>query len=462
MVPKPIPFLGLMLLATGCTLAPRYTTPAAPVPRALPPGADAPGGAVASGLPWETFFTDPGLRSVVKLALANSRDLRIASLNVERARAMYRIQRSALLPDVGVQGSGDKFRVPPKMSSYEPAGVYEEDSVMVGVLSWEVDFFGRLRSLKDQALNQYLATEQAGAAARISLVSAVAQGWVACAADAESLELASEILDSQKASYDLVRASREQGVASDLDLRQAQAQVDGARADRARLQALVAMDRNALDLLAGAPVPADLLPRRIDGTRGTRELAAGLSSDVLLRRPDIMAAEYQLKAATANIGAARAAFFPRIELTGGVGTMASGLSGLFTSGSRAWSFTPQVTVPIFAGGSLMAGLKVAKVDRDVALAQYEMAIQSAFREVANGLAQRSALLEQLQAQQSLVDSLDAARHLSEARQREGLDGLAGVLMAERALEGARQGLAALRLAYQANQITLFKALGGQA
>jgi multidrug efflux system outer membrane protein len=319
-----------------------------------------------------------------------------------------------------------------------------------------------VRSLKDRALEQYLATEQARTASQISLVAAVAASYLALAADLENLRLAEATLEAQRASYELIRGSRDLGMATDLDLRQAQSQVDVARVDAARFAGLVAVDRNALDLLAGAPVPDELLPQGLGEAAGASKLSPGLPSDVLLRRPDILAAEHMLQAANASIGAARAAFFPRISLTAAVGTMSDELSALFGSGTGTWTFVPQLTLPIFTGGSRRAGLEAAKVGRDIAVAEYEKAIQTAFREVSDALALRTNLRAQEEAQRSLVDALDEAHRLAEARYRAGIDSYLSVLVAQRALYAARQGLVAVRLAGAVNSITLFKALGGGA
>jgi len=449
----------MLLLCAGCNLTPRYTRPKSPVPDSLP-AAEAREGALPAEGHWQDFIAHPGMRSVIQLALANNRDLRVAALNVEKMQAAYRIRRADLLPNVGVLGNGNKYRLPEKMNG-GTATLKEQDSVNVGLMSWEIDFFGRIRSLKHTALNQYLATEQAHRSAQIALVATVAQGYLQCAADRDNLQLAQSTFESQKAYYELIAKSRELGVASDLTLRQAQSQMESARADVAKFRGLLAVDQNALELLAGAPVPSELLPKSLEEAAGLKDVSAGLSSGVLLRRPDILMSEYQLKASYGNIGAARAAFFPRVSLTAGIGTMSPDFSNLFASGTRTWSFTPQVVAPIFAGGSLLANLKVSKLDRDIALAQYEKAIQTAFQEVANGLVRRSTLVEQLDAQRALVESLDASYRLSETRYREGLDGYLGVLVAQRSLYAAQQGLVAARLAFQDNQIAMFKALGGQ-
>lgn len=462
MQPRSILPLALLLISAGCTLAPRYTRPALPVPQAWPQTAGKTDAEiVATDTRWQDYFTHPGLQSVIKLALANNLDLRVAALNVEKAQALHRIQRSELMPTAGIMANGQKMRIPEKVSKDGTASYTEQYSVNVGVMSWEVDFFGRLRSLKSRALNQYLATEQARDAAQISLVAAVAQSCFLTVADRENLKLAQATFDSQKALYDLIAQSRQMGVASELELRQAQSQVDAARADVARFRGLVAMDQNALDLLVGAHVLPELLPEGQDAAGALKDVSAGLPAEVLLGRPDIRMAEYQLMGANANIGAARAAFFPRISLTAGIGTMSPDLSSLFQSGTRTWSFTPQIVAPLFAGGSLWSNLKVAKIDREIATAQYEKSIQSAFREVSDGLVKRTTLVEQLDAQRSLVEALAESHRLSEARYKEGLDSYLGVLVAQRSLYGAQQGLVATRLAYQANQVTLFKALGGR-
>ncbi len=463
---RPIPLVAAVLFLTGCTMMPQYTRPPMPVPPAWPDGSTAvsgtPAAAAAAEIRWQEFFNDQRLRAVIELALANNRDLRVAALNIEKAQAYYRIQRSELLPGVGVMATGEKYRLPEKMNEDGRAKTVEDYTVQVGIASWELDFFGRLRSLKERALNEYLATEHARAAAQTSLVAAVASAYLTLAADRESLELFRTILDAQQASFDLIRKSRELGVASDLDLRQAQSEVESARASVAALTGLVGVDRHAMDLLAGAPVPAELLPGRLSEVAAPKELSAGLPSDVLLRRPDILAAERQLMAANANIGAARAAFFPRVTLTAGIGSMSPELSGLFDSGTRTWSFAPQLLAPIFAGGSLRANLKVSKVDREIAVSGYEKAIQSAFAEVSDALTLRTTLVAQREAEEALVRSLEEVRFLSDARYKAGIDGYLGVLVAERSLHVAQQALVKVRLAESVNHVALYKALGGGA
>lgn len=454
------------LVTVACSTIPPYNRPALPVPTSWPASAAPQGGEpnerAAADIRWQDYFKDQRLRSVIELALANNRDLRVATLNIEKTQALYRIQRSELSPGVGVMATGEKYRLPEKMRDDGRAKIVEDYAVNVGVLSWELDLFGRIRSLKARALEAYLATEQARGAAQTSLVAATAGSYLALAADTENLRLARETMGAQQASLDLIQKSRDAGVASDLDVRQAQSQVEVARAAVAQFNGLVAVDRNTLDLLAGTPVPADLLPGSLESATTAAPLSPGLPSEVLLRRPDILAAEHQLKAANANIGAARAAYFPRITLTAGIGSMSPELSGLFDSGTRTWSFTPQIIAPIFASGSLRANLRATEVDREIAVAQYEKAIQVAFGEVSDALTLRSTLVEQRHAQEALVNALEETHRLSDARYKAGIDGYLGVLVAQRSLLAAQQGLIGVRLAEQANLVTLYKALGGGA
>ncbi len=452
-----------VLLLGGCTMIPKYNRPEAPVPAALPENVAATAATTAApaaaDISWREYFSDPRLRAVIELALANNRDLRIAGLNVEKMQALYRIQRSELYPTFAGAAGAQSYRVPQQLLTSGKAYSVEEYSVL-GTVSWEIDLFGRLRSLKASALNQFLATVEGRKAAQISLVAAVADSYLFLAADREALDLARATLDAQKTSYDLILKSRDAGVASDLTLSQAQSQVDTARVGVARYTGLVATDTNALNLLAGKQVPAELLPGALASLGELKDISAGLDSGILLQRPDILAAEYQLKSANANIGAARAAFFPSISLTGALGTLAPQLSALFGSGTGYWSYAPQIIQPIFAGGALRANLKGTHVDRDIAVAQYEKAIQTAFREVSDALVLRTTLVDQVDAQQSLVNALNESYRLSEARFNQGIDSYLGVLVAQRSLYVAQQVLVDTRLARQTNQVALFKVLGG--
>jgi multidrug efflux system outer membrane protein len=331
----------------------------------------------------------------------------------------------------------------------------------LGISSWELDLFGRIRSLKDAALQEYLATEQARLGTQISLVAEVANTYLTLAADRELLKLAQDTLSSQEASYNLIRRRYEVGASSELDLRQAQTRVDTARVDISRYTAIVAGDENALTLLVGSPVPEGLLPTELGTVTMLQDISPGLPADVLQRRPDILQAENQLKAANANIGAARAAFFPRITLTTSIGTTSDQLSGLFKSGSDSWSFIPQIAMPIFDARTRPA-YDVAKVDREISLTQYEKAIQVAFREVADALAQRGTLGDQMAAQESLVEATAESYRLSDLRYKSGIDSYLSVLDAQRSLYGAQQGLISVRLSRVTNLVTLYKVIGGGA
>lgn len=456
--------LSAALASNACAMIPRYERPKPPVPEAFPApaAAEAPaGGRPAAELRWQDFFADPHLRSVIELALANNRDLRVANLNVEKVQALYRIQRGNVFPSIGVQAAGEKVRIPDNMDDDGDGKTSGSFSVYVGTAAWEIDLFGRLRSLKASALEQYLATQHASRAAQMSLVAAVASSYLALAANAENLALARATLESQLSSHEMQKRSRDLGVASDLELRQVESQVEAARAAVAAFTGEVARARNDLDVLAGVPVPAELLPESLGAVADPAALAPGLPSDVLLARPDILAAEHRLRAANASIGAARAAFFPRISLTAGpIGTMSSDLDGLFASGSRSWLFVPQILSPIFSSGSLRANLRASQLDRDIAVAQYEKAIQVAFAETSSGLVLRQTLVEQRQAQAALVESLAETLRLSEQRYQAGLDGYLSVLVAQRALFAAQQALVGVRLAEQVNLVTLYKVLGG--
>lgn len=458
--------LSLLVLSGCATMAPKYGRPAAPVPGAWPSG-DAYGlapmgeGALsAADLPWSDFFANGSLRKVISLALSNNRDLKVAALAVERSRALYGITRADLFPHVDATGGGSVTRIPESLSGTGQAVTSRQYDVGLAVAGYELDLFGRVRSLKDRALSEYLATEQARRSVQLGLVAEVAARWFALAADRERLGLARETLAVQEKSYELTKRRFEGGVSSELDLRQAQTSVDAARVDIARFTTLVAQDRNALDLLAGAPVPEELLPAELDAVTTLKELSPGLPSEVLLRRPDILEAEETLKGANANIGAARAAFFPRIALTTSVGLASDELGDLFRGASRTWSFAPRISVPIFNAGANRANLNVAEADRDIAVARYEKTIQEAFREVADALAQRGTLGDQISAQQSLVDAATTTRKLSDARYEKGVDSYLSVLDAQRTLYAAQQNLIAVRLDLLANRVTLYRALGG--
>jgi multidrug efflux system outer membrane protein len=457
--------VGCFAYLAGCTLIPKYTKPEAPVPSSWPSGPAyketqaVPGAPLAADLNWRKFFTDEKLQKIIEAALNNNRDLRVASLNVERARALYRIQRAELLPVVNAVGSGANERVPAGISSTGSSYTTEQYLVNLGIYSWEIDFFGRIRSLKERALEEYLATEEARRSAQILLVSEVANVYLTLAADREALQLARSTLETQQAAYELIRRRYEKGIATGLDLSQAQTQVEAARVDIARYTNRAAQDENALNLLVGSPVPNALLPESLSNVTPPKEISPGMSSEVLLQRPDILSAEHLLKASNANIGAARAVFFPRISLTTAIGTASDELSGLFKAGSDTWNFSGQIVLPIFDARTWSA-LRVTKVDREKALAQYEKSIQAAFREVADALAVEGTVEDQLAAQQSLVNAFAETYRLSNLRYIKGVDSYLGVLDAQRSLRVAEQVLIAFRLARIANQVRLYSVLGG--
>ena len=454
-----------IFLLSGCTMAPEYIRPASPVPANWPTGAAygepqaSNGVSVAHELHWQEFFTDERLQKLIEEALNSNRDLRLAVLNVERARALYGIQRAELFPTVNAAGSESKQRVPADLSITGKSMTAEKYGVNLGISSWEIDFFGRIRSLKDRALQEYLATEQTRRAAQISLVSEIARVYLTLAADRETLKLARSTLETRQVAYALIHRSYDIGLAAELDLLRAQTQVEAARGDVVRYTQLTTQDQNALNLLAGSPVPDALMPMDLSSVTHLKDISQGLSSSVLLNRPDILQAEHKLKGAYANIGAARAAFFPRISLTTSVGTASGELSGLFSSGSAVWSFVPLITIPIFDARTWSA-YDVTKVDRKITLASYEKAIQTAFKEVADTLAVRGTVDQQLAAHQSLVDAVAKTCRLSNERYEQGIDSYLNVLDAQRSLHAAQQGLIQLRLTKVVSQVRLYAVLGG--
>ncbi|MFA7235276.1 MAG: efflux transporter outer membrane subunit [Phycisphaeraceae bacterium] len=457
--------IGAALLVGGCSLAPKYVRPASPIPGNFPSGpaysqvpanADAP---TAADLPWQQFFTDEKLQKVIAITLANNRDLRVAALNVERARAMYGVRRADLLPSVSANGSRIRQHQTAELSGVGHGTTSNQYRVDVGIASWELDFFGRIRSLSDAALEEFFATQQARRGSQIMLISETAGVYLTLAADKENLKLSQDTLTAQRNSYDLVKRRLDRGLVPELDLYRVQAQVDTARRAVAQFTQFVAQDQNALNLLAGTQVPADLLPDDLSRVRPPRDIEPGISSAVLLDRPDIAEAEHRLLAANANIGAARAAFFPRISLTAAAGTASSDLSGLFKAGSGVWSYGPQIVLPIFDPRTWSA-VKVSNAERDIAVAQYEQAIQVSFRDVADALAVRGTVGEQVTAQQSLVHAVSETYRLSLTRYDKGIDSYLDVLDAQRSLFAAQQDLISLNRTQMTNQVQLYAVLGG--
>jgi outer membrane protein, multidrug efflux system len=473
-----------VVLASGCTLEPQYSRPAPPVPSAWNGAAAgaAPTGSV-SEIGWRQFFPDPTLQRLIQLALANNRDLRVAILNVQAAQAQYRIQRADLFPTVAASAIEQVEKYPSGVVASGGAGgassggsggsggaastPYRGGTTIrffeagVGFTAYELDLFGKIRSLDRAALERYFGTEETRRSSQLTLVAEVASAYLAVLADETILKVTRETLESQTSSYNLIKRSLDAGTTTALALRQAATTVDTARANLAEYTRQAAQDRNALMLLLGVPIPGEIeFSSDFDAEKMSADLPVGVPSEVLQRRPDVLAAEHQLIAANANIGAARAAFFPSISLTGNVGTASTQLSGLFKPGSSAWSFSPELSVPIFAGGANVANLDLSKVEKNVYIAQYEKALQSAFREVDDALAARATLDEQLAAQRALLDDASETYHLAEIRFRSGVDSFLPVLDAQRSLYSAQQGVVSLELLRLQNMATLYKALGG--
>ncbi|WP_282412386.1 AdeC/AdeK/OprM family multidrug efflux complex outer membrane factor [Pseudomonas sp. PS01299] len=455
-----ISLLSLAALLAGCSLIPEYQRPASPSAAQYPQGAvyPAPKPAAARTEDWRTLFNDPALQQLIESALVNNRDLRVAALNVEAFQAQYRIQRADLLPAVSANASESRQRMPPSVTRSK-AMINSTYAVNLGVSAYELDFFGRVRSLSEQALQTWLATEQARRSAELSLVANVANAYLTWRADQELLELTRQTLAADQQSLRLTTRNREAGKSSALEQAQAQTSVDSSRANLARYKRQVAQDLNSLTLLVGAPVP-EQLPAQPLASDLVQQLPAGLPSDLLQRRPDILQAEYKLKAANANIGAARAAFFPSVSLTASAGTSSRDLSGLFSAGSGAWTFQPQINLPIFNAGSLRASLDYSKLQKDVAVAEYEKSIQTAFQEVADGLAARSTYQQQLQAQRDLVQATQDYYNLAQHRYQNGVDSSLTFLDAQRSLFSSQQGLITDRLAQLVAEVNLYTALGG--
>ncbi|MBU9188438.1 efflux transporter outer membrane subunit [Burkholderia gladioli] len=463
--------MAFALVATGCTMAPHYQRPAAPVSGSFPsdgvyatqPGADgshSANGQAAADIGWRNFFADPRLQALIEIALKNNRDLRVSVLNIEAARAQYQITRAGLFPTLDGTGTGNTQRLPAGVSNTGSPFISRDYNVGLSA-SWELDLFGRIQSLKDQALAQYLSTAQARKAAEISLISQVADQYLTLQSTDDLLKVTEETLKTAQDSYNLTKLQFDNGTGSELDLRQAQTVVEQALANqqaeaRDRAQAV-----NALVLLIGEPLPDDLpagLP--LDSQNLLTDIPAGLPSDLLTRRPDIMEAEQTLLAANANIGAARAAFFPKISLTAAFGTASPTLGGLFKAGTAAWSFAPNIALPIFEGGSNIANLDLAHVQKRIEIANYEKAIQTAFREVSDGLAARGTYDQQIAALARNEQAQQRRYDLSDLRYRNGVDSYLTVLTAQTDLYTAQTSLISARLARWTNLVDLYRALGG--
>ncbi|RYF84159.1 MAG: efflux transporter outer membrane subunit [Comamonadaceae bacterium] len=456
--------LAAALFISGCSLMPTYERPAAPVPTTFPGDPAQPTGTSAAALPWQQFFTDPRLAGLIETALANNRDLRVAAQNVEVARAQFGIQRAALFPSVGLSADGSRSAPNAARAINPNAGsVAQNFSVDLGITAWEIDFFGRLGSLREAALAQYLATEESQRAAQTSLVAAVANGWLTLLADEELLAITRQTLATREDTLKLTQLRFDNGVSSEVDFQLANSLAETARATYAQQLRLRRQDENALALLLGAPVPASALTGLEGGLARVQPMPAvpaGLPSDLLTERPDIRAAEQQLIASNANIGAARAAFFPRVSLTSSIGTASSEFSNLFSSGSKAWAFAPVISLPIFDAGRNQANLDASRAQREIAVAQYEKSIQTGFREVADALAGRETLGEQVRALQATAAAESRRFQLADLRYRNGVASSLDLLDSQRSLFAAQQSAVQVRLLQLQNQVLLYKALGG--
>ncbi len=461
-----VALVAVAALIAGCSLQPVYERPSAPVAGAYPTGdayKSSTGGSGSTTLPaadigWRDFLTDPRLQRLVEIGLANNRDLRVAALNVAQTQAQYRIQRAALFPQISGFADSSSSRTPASVSTTSNATVTHDYSVGLSA-AWEIDFFGRLQSLSDQALQQYFATAQARKAVDILLVSEITDQYLTLLADDELLAVTQRTLETAQASYKLTLLQSNAGTGSELSVRQAETVVEQARANYSAQLRGRAQAENALVLLIGQPLPTDLPPPAPLNTQAIlADIPPDLPSDLLVRRPDIMQAEATLRGANANIGAARAAFFPTISLTGNLGTASSALGGLFKAGSLAWSFLPSLTLPIFEAGKVQANLDVATVQKDINVAQYEKTIQTAFREVSDGLAARGTYDDQVASLERLTEAQQRRLDLSDMRFRNGVDPYLTVLTAQTDLYNAQQTLVAARLARLTNLVDLYRSL----
>lgn len=449
---------ALLTALSGCSLIPNYQQPAAPVAEQW--NTIDVQQSVTTLPDWREFFQDPVLQGLIETALDNNRDLRIAALNVDAFRAQYRIQRSARFPSIDASGGASRQRIPGNMSPTGNSTINSQYSANLGTTAWEIDLFGRLGSLRDQALASYFASEQAQRSTQLSLIASVATAWLALQADQENLELVRNTLATYEDSLRLVQSSYDAGVASLLELQQARSAANSARISLAQFERQSVQSRNALNLLLGASATTDLTTPVALSRFKFAEIPVGLPADLLQRRPDILQAEFDLKAANANIGAARAAFFPSVSLTATAGSLSPDLSGLFDGGSGSWLFKPSINIPIFNAGRLRANLDYSEIQKDINVARYEKSIQTAFQEVADGLIERTTYKQQLAAHDELVKSSTEYLNLADRRYREGIDNQLTLLDAQRLLFNAQQQRISTQFAQLVSDINLYKALGG--
>ena len=455
-----IVWLTAVGVLTGCSMAPTYERPEAPVAGTFASG-DAKTAKSATDIGWREFFKDARLQALISAALENNRDLRVTALRVEEARALYGVQRADRLPTVNAAASGSRARTPGDLSTTGTSVLGSSYSVGASLASFELDFFGRVKSLTDSALATYLATEEAQRSAQITLVAEVAKAYLAERAYAEQLDLAQKSYKTREDSFKLAKIRYEVGATSALDLASYDSLMQSAKVSMVTLERQRAQAENALVVLVGKPLDAKLPPAQALSAQGIlMDIGAGLPSDLLNSRPDLRQAEQTLLAANANIGAARAAFFPRIALTGSYGSASAELSKLFDSGQGAWSFAPQITLPIFDAGRNLNNLDLAWTRKHIAVAQYEKAVQVAFREVADALVARDLLNQQVEAQAAMSKAEGERFKLSDARYRNGVSSTLDVLDAQRQLFSAEQSLVQAQLLRLTNSIDLYRALGG--
>lgn len=464
MIPGKVRLLMPALLAltiSGCNLQPHYERPAMPVSSQW--SVQSSNGVNGADMNWQQFFSDPALRRLIQMALDNNRDLKVAALNVEKARAQYGVQRAALYPTVNATADQTSTHLPGNLYQTQSSGpvTYHQYEANLAVTSWELDFFGRVRSLRDEALESYLSTEATSQATRISLIAEVASDYLTLCADNDLLRLASSTAMSQQESYRLTRRSYDLGASTEQDLAQAETSVKSAEADVAKYTRQVQQDANALRLLLGTELPARLADNAsLNKNWRFPALPAGLPSDMLTRRPDIIAAEHTLKAANANIGAARAAFFPSISLTAYGGSASSSLGHLLEGGTANWSFVPTISVPIFDAGKNQANLDIARVEKRIEIANYEKAIQSAFREVSDALAGQTTYRDELAAREQDTAANQRYFDMAQLRYQQGVDNYLNVLIAQRSLYQAQQTQISTQLSSLSLQVSLYKVLGG--
>ena len=448
-------------LMAGCaTMAPDYKRPDMPVSNQWGDSKTEVSQQKASEIAWKDYFRSPNMQKVIQTALDNNRDLRVAALNIEKARAAYRIQKADLLPTVNLTAEGSRTAVPENASSSGQSVTSSSFSANVNT-SYEIDFFGKVRSLNEAALRQYMATEEARTAAQTSLIAETANAYITYLADSRMLEISKDTLKASQDSYSLVKKGYDAGVRTELDLVQAVSSVEAAKASIQQYTRAKEQDKNALVLLAGSDIDNTLLQEDIDSVEFIKELPVGMPSDVLLNRPDVRQSEQNLISYNANIGAARAAFFPSVSLTGYFGVASSELGDLFSSGSTfAWSFAPQINLPIFDAGRNRVNLENANNNQKIAAAEYEQAIQTAFREVMDGLSAKATYGKQFDAQKAQTAASKRSYELSLLRYEKGVDSYLAVLDAQRSLFNSQIALVSVKEADITSQINLYKALGG--